>query len=104
MHTSTRHTHGTPNSEMRLMATDSLHITPPNPSSNPAVMPDTAQMAFSHWPAMPFNSSMPSINMLLVRATIMATRPQAIALASDSPTSTRQATLPNGRIFVQTQE
>ena len=41
---------------------------------------------------------MPSINMLLPRETISATRPQPIAAAKDSPTSTRQATLPKGRI------
>ena len=47
---------------------------------------------------------MPSINMLLPRDTISATNPHAIAEAMDSPTSTRHATLPNGRIFVQIQE
>ena len=69
----------------------------------PATAPDTMQMAFSHLPATPLNSSMPSINMLLPRETMNATMPQPIAAANDSPTSTRHATLPNGRIAVQNQ-
>jgi hypothetical protein len=46
---------------------------------------------------------MPSINMLLPRETISASKPQPMAAANDSPTSTRQATLPNGRMAVQNQ-
>ncbi len=51
-----------------------------------------------------FNSSMPSINMLLPRETMKPTSPHAIAAANDSPTSTRHATLPNGKITVHSQE
>ena len=43
-----------------------------------------------------FNSSMPSISMLLPRETMKPTSPHAIAAARDSPTSTRHATLPKG--------
>ena len=53
---------------------------------------------------MSFNSSMPSISMLLPRETMKPTSPHAIAAAKDSPTSTRHATLPNGRITVQNHE
>ncbi len=59
------------------MTTDSFHIELPNPSISPAVMPETMQMALSHLPVMFFNSSIPSINMLLPRETINASTPQA---------------------------
>src|SRR5580698_417275 len=95
---------GTPKSEMRLMTSDSHHMNVPSPRSNPATAPETKQMAVSHCFEMAFNSSMPSINMLLPRDTIMASSPQPMAAANDSPTSTRQATLPNGRMAVQNQE
>src|SRR5580658_7319331 len=101
MHTITAINQGTPKSEMRLITTDSLHMKMSSPSSVPATKPDTEQMAFSHWRGMSLMTSMPSINMLLPRETIMAIRPQPMAAAKDSPTSTRQATLPKGRIAVQ---
>ena len=44
---------------------------------------------------------MPSINMLLPRETISASKPQPAAAAKASPTSTRQATLPKGSSAVQ---
>src|SRR6266704_1315688 len=96
-------THGTPNNEMRLMATDSLHMTPPNPNNTPATAPDTTQIAFSHLPVRLLSSLIPSISMLLPRETISATRAHAIAAAVASPTSTRQATLPTGSNFVHSQ-
>src|SRR5271154_4353603 len=88
--------HGTSNGEMRLMTTDSFHRKPSKPIISPATMPVTMQMAFSHLRSMLFNSSMPSINMLLPRETMNPTSPHAIAAAKDSPSSTRQATLPMG--------
>src|SRR5215469_4250067 len=93
-------THGTPNSEIRLMATDSIHITPPRPSIRPETIPDTMHTIVSHLPVRVFSSSMPSISILLPRETINATRPQANAAAVASPTSTRQATLPITSNFV----
>ena len=70
MHSNTTISHGTPNSEIRLIATDSFHIELSSAISRPAVTPQTRQIAFSHFPTMPFNSSIPSINMLLPRDTI----------------------------------
>src|SRR5665213_1242458 len=96
--------HGTSNSEMRLMTTDSLHMKRSKPSSNPATIPVTTQMMFSHLLLKVFNSSMPSISMLLPRDTMKPTSPHAIAAAQDSPTSTRHATLPIGSIHVQNHE
>ena len=96
--------HGTSNSEIRLMTTDSFHMNPSKPSSNPATSPVTIQMAFSHLRSSVFNSSIPSINMLLPRDTMKPTKPQPNAAAHDSPTSTRHATLPNGKITVHSQE
>src|ERR1039458_10341613 len=101
MHAITAISHGTPNSEIRLITTDSLHMNTSSPSSVPATKPDTEQIAFSHWRGTSLITSMPSINMLLPRETISASRPQPIAAAKDSPTSTRHATLPIGRIAVQ---
>ncbi len=69
----------------------------------PATNPETQQIAFSHVRMTPLNSSMLSINMLLPRDTIRASMPQPMAAAKDWPTSTRQATLPIGRIHVQNQ-
>jgi hypothetical protein len=86
------------------MATDSLHMTPPRPSKRPATAPQMRQMAVSDLALRVFSSSMPSMSMLLPRDTIMATMPQAMAAAKDSPTSTRQATFPKGRITVHSQE
>ena len=94
-HSMTSMTHGTPNSEIRLIATDSIHITPPSPSISPETIPETRQRAVSHLPESALSSSMPSLNMLLPRETIKATRPHANAAAIASPTSTRQATLPD---------
>ena len=51
---------------------------------------------FSHFPTMPFNSSMPSINMLLPRDTINAISEQPSPIAAACPNSTRHATFPNG--------
>src|SRR5882724_1525716 len=96
--------HGTSKSEMRLMTTDSIHMKRSKPSSNPATIPVTTQMTFSHLRLMSFNSSMPSINMLPPRDTMKPTSPHAIAAAKDSPTSTRHATLPHGKIHVQNHE
>ena len=90
--------------EMRLITTDSLHMKTSSPSSVPATQPDTTQMAFSHSRVSSFNSSMPSISMLLPRDTMNASRPQPIAAAKDWPTSTRHATLPMGRMNVQNQD
>src|ERR1700733_8932975 len=95
---------GTSNNEMRLMTTDSFHMKPSKPRSSPATIPETMQMAFSHLSVIFFNSSMPSINMLLPRETMKPTRPHAIAAAQDSPTSTRHATFPNGKMAVQNHE
>src|SRR5580704_17419577 len=95
--------HGTPNSEIRLMTTASLHMKISSPSSVPATKPDTEQIEFSHSRGKPLMTSMPSINMLLPRETINASNPQPMAAANDSPTSTRHATLPKGRIAVQNQ-
>ena len=100
-HNSTAISHGTPNSEMRLMTTDSLHMKISRPSSNPATQPETTQMEFSHRRGMSLITSMPSINMLLPRDTMKASIPQPMAAAKDWPTSTRHATLPIGRIHVQ---
>src|SRR6478609_3878446 len=97
-------THGTPKSEIRLIATDSLHITPPRPSINPDTAPETRQTTLSHFPVNVFNSSIPSISMLLPRDTISPTRAQAKVAAIASPTSTRHATFPMGSTFVQTHE
>ena len=47
---------------------------------------------------------MPSMNMLLPRDTMMATRLQAMTAAKDSPNSTRNATFLNGIRTVQNQE
>ena len=104
MNSSTSIIQGTPNSEMRLMATDSLHITPPKPSEIPATAPEIMQMELSQRPVRPFNTSMPSTSMLLPRETINPTMPQAIAAAKDSPTSTRQATFPIGSSMVHIHE
>src|SRR5580704_15621466 len=103
MHAKTAISHGTPNSEIRLMTTDSLHMKMSSPNNVPATKPDTEQMEFSHWRGKPLMTSMPSINMLLPRETISASKPQPIAAAKDSPTSTRHATLPKGKISVQNQ-
>ena len=86
------------------MATDSFHMKLSKPSNSPAVMPQTTQMAPSHLRFISFNSSMPSMSMLLPRETISPTSPHAIAAANDSPTSTRHVTLPIGNIHVQNQE
>src|SRR5476649_1281445 len=96
--------HGTSKSEMRLMTTDSFHMKRSKPSSNPATIPVTTQMTFSHLRLKVFNSSMPSIKMLLPRETMKPTSPHAIAAAQDSPTSTRHVTLPNGKITVHSHE
>ena len=85
------------------MATDSLQTNPSNPISKPATRPEMAQIAVSHFLVTSFSASMPSISMLLPRDTMMATKPQPIAAPKDSPTSTRQATLPHGRMTVQSQ-
>src|SRR5579862_2010783 len=103
-HSMTSITQGTPKSEIRLIATDSLHITPPRPSINPDTIPETRQTVPSHLPVSDFNSSMPSISMLLARDTISATRAQANVAAIASPTSTRHATLPMGSNLVQHHE
>ena len=86
------------------MTTDSFHMKLSKPSINPAVMPQTMQMTVSHLRFISFNSAMPSMSMLLPRETMRPTRPHAIAAANDSPTSTRQATLPNGTITVHSHE
>ena len=53
-------------------------------------------MALSHLPVIPLSSSIPSMNMLLPRETISASKPQAIAPENAWPTDTRQAMLPIG--------
>src|SRR5271168_2682254 len=88
---STKSIHGTPNNEMRLITTDSFHIELAKPSISPAAMPETEQMALSHFPVMLCNSSIPSINMLLPRDTIKASTPQDIAAVLASARVTRQA-------------
>src|SRR5580658_2264595 len=100
---STSSIHGTPKREMRLMTTDSFHIELPSPSISPATMPETTQMAPSHLPVMFFNSSIPSINMLLPRETIKASTPQAMAAVLASASATRQAMFLKGTNTVQNQ-
>ncbi len=104
MHSNTRISHGTPNSEARLMITDSFHITLSSAISSPAVTPLTRQIAPSHFPTIPFNSSMPSINMLLPRDTISAISEQPNPIAAACPNSTRKATFPNGTNSVHSHE
>ena len=93
---STAITHGTPNSEIRLMTTDSLHMSCPNPSANPRTTPETTQMAFSHLRL----KSLQLLDALDQHAAAARNhqrhKPQPIAAANASPTSTRQATLPTG--------
>ena len=88
---------------MRLTTHDSFHMNPSKPSSRPAATAEIRQMALSHLPVMSFSSSMPSMNMLLPRETISASKPQAIAPEKAWPTDTRQAILPIGRSVVHSQ-
>jgi hypothetical protein len=88
---------------MRLTTTDSFHMNPSRPSSRPADTAEMKQMALSHLPVIPLRSSMPSMNMLLPRETISASKPQAIAPENACPTDTRQAMLPMGNRAVQSQ-
>jgi len=88
---------------MRFTTTDSFHMNPSSPSSNPAHTAATRQMALSHLPVMFFSSSIPSMSMLLPRETSSASRPHAMAPENACPTETRQAMFPNGSSVVQSQ-
>ena len=88
---------------MRLMTTDSFHIELPSPIINPAVTPQTMQIAPSHLPVIFFNSSMPSINMLLPRDTMRETIAQPMAAVLASASATRQAMFLNGTSTVHSQ-
>ena len=88
---------------MRLTTHDSFHMNPSKPSSSPAATAEIRQMAFSHLPVMSLSSSIPSMNMLLPRETISASKPQATAPENAWPTDTRQAMLPIGKSAVQSQ-
>ena len=85
------------------MTTDSFHIELPSPIINPAVTPQTMQIAPSHLPVIFFNSSMPSINMLLPRETMKPSTPAAIAAVLASASATRQAMFLNGTSTVHSQ-
>ena len=88
---------------MRLTTHDSFHMNPSRPSSRPAATAEMKQMALSHLPVIPLSSSIPSMNMLLPRETISASKPQAIAPENAWPTDTRQAMLPIGNSAVHSQ-
>ena len=76
---------------------------PSKPSSNPAETAETKQIAVSHLPVMDLSSSMPSMNMLLPRDTISASKPHASDPRNACPHDTRQAMFPIGSRVVQIQ-
>lgn len=68
-----------------------LHMNPLKPINMPATNPETMQRAFSSLRSMFLRSLIPSMNMLLPRDTISATRPHESAPATADESATRYA-------------